>query len=168
MKATVLSGAWAGFWESRTAREKVLLTWGGAALAVAIGWSVLWAPAADGRAQLRERMPRLQRELAQMTAQANEARSLAGQAAGVAPAGAALKDAMTASLGEHDLQDAQVRLIGTTAQVQLENAAFAAVTAWLNDVRRQFKVEVIEAHVMAQKPDGQVDLSVLLQPANVQ
>lgn len=168
MKTTALSGAWAGFWETRTAREKVALTWGGAVLAVAIGWSVLWAPAADGRTQLRERMPRLQRELAQMAAQAKEARSLAGQAAGVAPTGATLKNAMTASLDEHGLQGAQVQLIGTTAQVQLENAAFAAVTAWLNDVRKQFKVEVIEAHVMAQKPDGQVDLSVLLQPANVQ
>lgn len=101
MKAE-LAQAWAGFWDQRTDREKALLTWGGAALAVAIAWSVLWAPAQDGRAHLRESLPSLQRQLAQMTAQSNEARSLSAAAQGVAPTGAALKDALSASLGEHE------------------------------------------------------------------
>jgi general secretion pathway protein M len=90
VKTSVVRSAWAeawtNFWEARNPREKMLLTWGGAVLAVAIGWSVLWQPAADGRAHLRESLPAMQRSLAQMTAQADEARALAGAAASVAPA----------------------------------------------------------------------------------
>ncbi|MEM5400490.1 type II secretion system protein M [Paraburkholderia unamae] len=158
--------AWTNFWEARSTREKTLLTWGGAVLALAIGWSVLWQPAADGRARLRQSLPGMQRELAQMTAEADEARSLAGAAASVAPGGQALKDALTASLADHALTGAQIQLIGTTVQVQMKNASFPAWAAWLDDVRKQFKVQVVEAHVTALKADGQVDLTASLQPAN--
>jgi general secretion pathway protein M len=164
MKAE-LAQAWAGFWDQRTDREKALLTWGGAALAVVIAWSVLWAPAQEGRAHLRESLPSLQRQLAQMTAQANEARSLSAAAQGVAPTGAALKDALSASLGEHGLATTQVQFVGNAVQVQMKNVAFPAWTAWVDDVRKQFKVQVAEAHITALKDDGQVDLTVALQPS---
>jgi general secretion pathway protein M len=165
VKTTALTLAWAEFWEARTTREQAILTWGGAVLAVAIGWSVLWAPASDGRARLHESLPGLQRQLAQMTAEADEARGLAGAAASVAPDGQALKDALTASLGDHGLQGAQVQLIGTTVQVQMKNASFPLFTEWLDDARKQFKVQVVEAHMTALKADGQVDLTASLQPA---
>ncbi len=166
MKTTALSGVWAEFWGARTPREQTILIWGGALLAVAIGWSVLWAPASDGRARLHESLPGLQRQLAQMTAEADEARALSGAAASVAPDGPALKDALTASLADHGLQGAQVQLIGTTVQVQMKNASFPVFTDWLDDARKQFKVQVVEAHMTALKTDGQVDLTASLQPAN--
>ncbi|MBN3752916.1 type II secretion system protein M [Paraburkholderia sp. Tr-20389] len=164
MKAELLN-TWAGFWEARTVREKGLLTWGGAVLAVVIVWSVLWAPAQDGRARLRESIPSLQRQLSQMTAQANEARSLSAAAQGVAPTGGALKDALTASLSDHGLSATQVQVLGNAVQIQLKNASFPAWTQWLDDARKQFKVQVSEAHVTALKQDGQVDLTASLQPA---
>ena len=80
MNLGALGDLWAGFWESRTAREKQLLTWGGAVLSVFIAYSVLWAPAQEGRARLRDTLPAMQRQIAQMTAQANEARARAGRA----------------------------------------------------------------------------------------
>jgi general secretion pathway protein M len=165
VKSTALGEMWASFWDARTEREKQLLIWGGVVLALVIGWSVLWAPASDGRAQLRETLPALQRQLSQMTAQADEARSLSAAAASVAPGGAALKNALVASLADHGLTGAQVQMIGTAVQIQLKNASFAAWAGWLNDVRRQFKVEVVETHASALKADGQVDLSASLQPA---
>jgi general secretion pathway protein M len=164
MKAE-LAQTWAGFWDQRTDREKALLTWGGAVLAVVIAWSVLWAPAQEGRARLRESLPTLQRQVAQMTAQANEARQLSAAAQGVAPTGAALKDALSASLSDHGLAATQVQVIGNAVQVQMKNASFPAWTAWVDDVRRQFKVQVAEAHVTALKEDGQVDLTASLQPS---
>ncbi|CAB3712237.1 type II secretion system protein M [Paraburkholderia rhynchosiae] len=166
MKAE-LAQTWAGFWDQRTDREKALLTWGGGVLAVVIAWSVLWAPAQEGRARLHESLPTLQRQLAQMTAQANEARQLSAAVQGVAPTGAALKDALSASLSDHGLAATQVQVIGNAVQVQLKNASFPAWTAWVDDVRRQFKVQVAEAHVTALKDDGQVDLTASLQPSTV-
>ena len=55
-----LMQAWAGFWEARTEREKTLFVWGGAVLGIVIAWTVLWAPAADGRARLHETLPAMQ------------------------------------------------------------------------------------------------------------
>jgi general secretion pathway protein M len=164
MKAQ-LAQTWAGFWDQRTEREKNLLTWGGGLLAVVIAWSVLWAPAQEGRAGLRESLPTLQRQLAQMTAQSSEARQLSAAAQGVAPTGAALKDALTASLGDHGLAATQVQVIGNVVQVQMKNASFPTWTSWVDDVRKQFKVQVAEAHVTALKEDGQVDLTASFQPS---
>jgi general secretion pathway protein M len=164
MKAE-LAQTWAAFWGQRTDREKALLTWGGGALALVIAWSVLWAPAQEGRAHLRESLPSLQRQLAQMTAQANEARALSAAAQGVAPTGGALKDALTASLNDHGLTATQVQVIGNAVQVQMKNASFPAWTTWVDDVRRQFKVQVAETHITALKDDGQVDLTASLQPS---
>ena len=164
MKAE-LAQTWAGFWDQRTDREKGLLTWGGGILAVVMAWSVLWAPAQEGRSHLRESLPSLQRQLAQMTAQANEARQLSGATQGVAPTGAALKDALTASLGDHGLAATQVQVIGNAVQIQMKNASFPAWTSWVDDVRKQFKVQVAEAHVSALKEDGQVDVTASLQPS---
>jgi general secretion pathway protein M len=59
-------------------------------------------------------------------------------------------------------------LVGSAVQVQLKDVSFPAWTVWLDDVRKQFKVQVAETHVIAQKPDGQVDLTASLQPAQAQ
>ncbi|AHI64994.1 type II secretion system protein M [Burkholderia thailandensis] len=167
MKTTEFNEALSQFWEARTAREKLLLGWGGAVLAVAIAYSVLWSPAQEGRARIQRELPTMRHELAEMTAQANEARSLAGAAQGVAPTGAALKDALAASLSDHGLAAAPPQVVGGGVQIQLKNASFPAWTQWLDDVRRQFKAQVVEAHVSALKEDGQVDLTAVLQPASV-
>ncbi|NKJ47237.1 general secretion pathway protein GspM [Burkholderia sp. SG-MS1] len=164
MKAE-LAQTWAGFWDQRTEREKTIITWGGGVLAVVVAWSVLWAPAQEGRAHLRESLPSLQRQLAQMTAQANEARALSAGAQGVAPTGAALKDALSASLSDHGLAATQVQVIGNAVQIQMKNASFPAWTSWVDDARKQFKVQIAEAHVTALKDDGQVDLTASLQPS---
>jgi general secretion pathway protein M len=162
---TQLMDLWAEFWSARSAREKALLTWGAALLAIVIGWSVLWAPAQEGRAHLRDTLPEMQRQLAQMTAEANEARVLSAAAQGVAPTGGALKEALSASLTERGLVPTQVQVLGSAVQIELKNASFPAWTGWVDDVRKQFKVQVSEAHITALKADGQVDLSASLQPA---
>ncbi|MDR5786012.1 MULTISPECIES: type II secretion system protein M [unclassified Caballeronia] len=153
------------FWEARTLREKTILMWGGIAVGLALVYLVLWAPAYEGRARLRESLPTMQRQLATMTAQANDARSLAPAAEGVMPTGAALRDALAKSLADNGMQPTQVQVIGAAVQIQLKNASFPNWTAWLDDARKQFKVQVSEAHVTALKPDGQVDLTASLQPA---
>ncbi|WP_407642297.1 type II secretion system protein GspM [Caballeronia telluris] len=157
---------WAEFWDGRTQREKTLLMWGGLAVGIAIVYLVLWAPAYEGRARLRESLPGMQRQLAQMTAQANEARSLAGVVEGVMPTGQVLKDALAKSLADSGMPPTQIQLVGAAIQIQLKNASFPMWTAWLDDVRRQYKVQVAETQIQALKPDGQVDLTVSLQPAS--
>jgi general secretion pathway protein M len=162
---TAIADAWSGFWAARTTREKTLLTWGGTLLGIILAYSLLWAPAQQGRADLRERLPAMQRQLAQMTADADEARVLAPAAQGVAPTGNALKEALTASLTQNGFAGAQVQRAGDVMRIELKNASFPAWTMWLDDARRQFKVQVSEVHATALKADGQVDLTASLQPS---
>ena len=163
-----LNDTWAEFWSGRTQREKTILMWAGLAAAIALVYLLLWAPAYEGRTRLRVRLPAMQAQLAQMTAQANEARALSGGGQGVTPTGGALRDALTKSLADNGMGAAQVLLVGSAVQVQLKDVSFPAWTVWLDDVRKQFKVQVAETHVIAQKPDGQVDLTASLQPAQAQ
>lgn len=107
----------------------------------------------------------MQRQLATMTAQANDARSLAPAAQGVTPTGGALRDALAKSLADNGMQPTQIQVIGAAVQITLKNASFPNWTMWLDDARKQFKVQVSEAHVTALKVDGQVDLTASLQPA---
>ena len=165
MNVGTLGQLWAEFWEPRTAREKLLLTWGAVLLALVVAYSVLWAPAQQGRAHLRQSLPAMQRQIAQMTAQADEARALAPAAQGVVPTGGALRDALSASLTQAGLATTQVRLAGDAVQIDAKNAAFPAWTMWLDGARKQFKVRVVELHATALKEDGQVDLTVSVQPA---
>jgi general secretion pathway protein M len=162
MKA-ILANTWSEFWGERTAREKTLLTAGAGVLGLLVLYSILWAPAHEGRLHLLEELPTMQRQLAQMSAQANEARGLASNAQSVAPSGSALKDALSASLIQHGIAGAQVLSLGDAVQVQLKNAGFGAWVGWLDDVRKQYKVQIVETHAVALKEDGQVDLSATLQ-----
>ncbi|CCD41403.1 General secretion pathway protein M [Candidatus Paraburkholderia kirkii UZHbot1] len=153
------------FWEACTARERSLLISGGLVLVLALVYPVLWAPAYEGRQRLRQSLPAMQRQLATMTAQANDARSLAPAAQGVTPTGGALRDALAKSLADNGMQPTQIQVIGAAVQITLKNASFPNWTMWLDDARKQFKVQVSEAHVTALKVDGQVDLTASLQPA---
>ncbi len=141
----------AQFWDERNPREKLLLGWGGALLVVVVLYSVLWSPAQVNSEKIATALPGMRQQLAQMTEQANEARSLAAAAQGVAPTGLALRDALAGSLSDHGLQGAQLQVVGSGVQVQLKNASFPVWTQWLDDVRKQFKVQVGELHASALK-----------------
>src|SRR5471032_2497346 len=135
MKQTLID-TWGEFWNARTQREKTILMWGGLVVAIAIVYLVLWAPAYEGRARLRSALPGMQRQLAQMTAQANEARTLAGGGQGVTSTGGALRDALTKSLADNNMAGSQVQLIGAAVQIQIKNVSFPLWTVWLDDARK--------------------------------
>ncbi|RKP58518.1 type II secretion system protein GspM [Pararobbsia silviterrae] len=153
------------FWSAREPREKRLLTIGGIVLGVALFYSVCFAPAYEGRAELREALPDLRAQLAQMQAEAREARELQPAAQGVPPTGDALRQALTDSLGAHGLQAVQVTAIGNSVQVRGKNVPFGDWIGWLDDARKQNKVQVSEAEVTALDKPGQVDFDATLAPA---
>jgi general secretion pathway protein M len=151
------------FWDERNAREKTFIMVGGGFLALFLAYQILWAPAAAGRAQLHNAVPQMQAQLALMTEQANEARTLKAAAMSVAPSGHALLDGMKASLTEQGLQGAELTSAGHVLQLQVKNVPFGSCVAWLDQVRREYKVQVVEAQVTALPHPGDVNLSATLQ-----
>lgn len=151
------------FWSARNPREQAILAGGGAVLALVIGYLVLWEPAADGRERLARNLPKLRADLAEMETLAQEARGLK---ATPAPSlrGDALTQALQDSLGQHGLKATRLAAgADNSVQVQLDKVPFGAVSGWLQDVRQQQRMKVIDAHIVYVGATALVNVSATLQ-----
>ncbi|MGY2489755.1 type II secretion system protein M [Cupriavidus sp. CP313] len=151
------------FWSARNPREQAILAGGGAVLALVIGYLVLWEPAADGRERLARNLPKLRADLAEMESLAQEARGLK---ATPAPAlrGDALTQALQDSLGQHGLKATRLAAgADNSVQVQLDKVPFGAVSGWLQDVRQQQRMKVIDARIVYVGATALVNVSATLQ-----
>ncbi|CAN7524165.1 Type II secretion system (T2SS), protein M [compost metagenome] len=151
------------FWSARNPREQAILAGGGAVLALVIGYLVLWEPAADGRERLARNLPKLRADLAEMETLAQEARGLK---ATPAPSlrGDALTQALQDSLGQHGLKATRLAAgADNSVQVQLDKVPFGAVSGWLQDVRQQQRMKVIDARIDYVGATALVNVSATLQ-----
>ncbi|MBC8750755.1 MULTISPECIES: type II secretion system protein GspM [Paraburkholderia] len=153
------------WFEVRAPREKKLLLVGGVLVALALVYNVLWEPAYDGRAQIVAKLPLLEAQLADVQLQIDEARRLKAAAAVRPPAGIALREALGASLAQAGVAKAQLTVLGKGVQVDAKAVSFAVWMAWLDQVRREQHVRVINAHASAEAKQGQATVSATLQPA---
>lgn len=151
------------FWEARNPREQAILGGGALVLLLVIGYTLLWEPAASGRVALAKRLPALRADLVEMETLAQEARGLS---ASPAPSlrGDALTQALQDSLGQHGLKATRLATTGDNAvQVQLEKAAFGAVSSWLQDVRLQQRLKVTDARFTYVGATALVNVTATLQ-----
>ncbi len=151
------------FWSARNPREQAILAGGGAVLALVIGYLALWEPAADGRERLARSLPKLRADLAEMETLAQEARGLK---ATPAPSlrGDALTQALQDSLGQHGLKATRLAAgADNSVQVQLDKVPFGAVSGWLQDVRQQQRMKVIDARIVYVGATALVNVSATLQ-----
>jgi len=151
------------FWSARNPREQAILAGGAAVLGLVLIYTVLWEPAADGRARLSRSLPALRAELAEMQTLAQEARGLN---ASPAPAlrGEALTQALQDSLGKYGLKATRLAAgADNSVQVQLDKAPFGAVAGWLQDVRQQQRLKVTDARIVYVGATALVNVSATLQ-----
>jgi general secretion pathway protein M len=164
-QARAIKTALTEWFEARAPREKRLITAGGTVLVLALIYNLLWAPAWDGRAKITADLPELEVQLADVQLQAGEARRLKGAAAVRAPSGAALRDALAASLAEAGIPEPQLTVLGKGVQVDAKNAPFGAWMAWLDEVRHADHLRVVNAHAAGEVQPGHATVSATLQPA---
>ncbi|MFS8976611.1 type II secretion system protein M [Cupriavidus necator] len=151
------------FWSARNPREQAILAGGGAVLALVIGYTLLWEPAAEGRQRLARSLPQMRADLAEMETLAQEARGLK---ATPAPAlrGEALTQALQDSLGQHGLKATRLAAgADNSVLVQLDKVPFGAVSGWLQDVRQQQRMKVIDARIVYVGATALVNVSATLQ-----
>ncbi|WER45814.1 type II secretion system protein M [Cupriavidus sp. WKF15] len=151
------------FWSARNPREQAILAGGAAVLGLVLIYSVLWEPAADGRARLSRSLPAMRADLAEMETLAQEARGLN---ASPAPAlrGDALTQALQDSLGKYGLKATRLAAgADNSVQVQLDKAPFGAVAGWLQDVRQQQRLKVTDARIVYVGATALVNVSATLQ-----
>ncbi|MCY1461299.1 Type II secretion system (T2SS), protein M [compost metagenome] len=102
-------------------------------------------------------------DLADMETLAQEARGLK---ATPAPAlrGDALTQALQDSLGQHGLKATRLAAgADNNVQVQLDKVPFGALSSWLQDVRQQQRMKVIDARIVYVGATALVNVSATLQ-----
>lgn len=156
----------AAWWDERQAREKRLISIGLLVLVLAIFYNVLIAPAWQNTADLKRSLPGMKQQLATMQGEADEARRLSVAAQGVAPTGDSLLAAVTSSLTDRGFANNKVQRVGSAVQIDLENVSFARWIAWVDDMRKQLKVQVAQTHITpSASNDGRVSVRVTLDAA---
>ncbi|BBO58956.1 type II secretion system protein GspM [Mycoavidus sp. B2-EB] len=162
MKSALIT-LWRDFWSERNAREKMLCITLGLVFSIALLYSVLWMPARSGSTRLMAKLPAMERELAQMQEQARQAQELGRRPANITPIGDGLRDTLMTSLAQHNMTNAQLSVLNGAVQIKLTNVFFADWLGWLNEIRKQYKLQIAEAQLTSLNEDGQVDLTALLQ-----
>jgi general secretion pathway protein M len=148
------------YWLARTEQERKYLAAGAAVVLLALVYMLFIDPALSGRAQLRKDLPQLRQQASQMRALALEAGELARQPAPqVVPM---TRESLTASLAARSMAPQSLTMTGEYAKLQLNGVAFANLVAWLDSERREHRVLVQDAAIMAQTPEGQVDALLTL------
>ncbi|WP_233834855.1 type II secretion system protein GspM [Paraburkholderia sp. ZP32-5] len=151
------------WFDERAPRERWLLAGGGGVMFAALVYSVLWAPAFDGRERIAARLPALEQGIADAQLQLEEARRLRAAAAVRAPAGTALREALAASLAQAGIEHAQLSVVGRGIQIDAKDAPFGVWMTWLDTVRRDDHVRVVNAHASAAAKPGVATVSATLE-----
>lgn len=149
-------------------RERLMVTGGGAAVAVALTFLMIWAPFAEKRAQLAvsvkaqqetlEWMRQASLQVQQMrnsnlqTAVINDPRSLLSIVDSTAEQ-SGVREPITRMEPEGD----------DGVKLSMENADFDATIRWLGGLKRIHNVEVAQASITPSDVPGQVDTHLSLQ-----
>lgn len=130
-------------WQALGERERLAATAVGITLGLLLAWSLLVAPAWRTLRTAPAELERLDVQLQQMQAQAQEARLLSAAPA-VPPAQA--QAALTASI-QHLGPAARLNLAGDRATVTLDGIAPEQLQAWLGEVRSAARARPVEAQL---------------------
>jgi general secretion pathway protein M len=152
------------YWAARSAQEQRFLGVGGAVVLLALVYSVLVQPALDGRAALRNTLPLLRQDAADMQALAREAGALSGTARVAPPS--MTRESLNGTLSGAGLSPQSLSVTGEYAKLQFKGVPFTALLAWLAGQRRDGRVAVQEAVITAPAgaapPTGLVDATLTL------
>jgi len=155
------------WWLARTQQERQFLTAGAAVVLLALVYSICIGPALDGREQLQKSLPLLRQDAAEMQALARQAGELAKQPK--VEVATMNRDSLSATLAAHGLAAQSLSVTGEYAKLQFKGAQFASLVNWLDALRRENRITVQEANIVAppgpQPPPGQVDATLTLHQA---
>ncbi|MRW86399.1 type II secretion system protein M [Pseudoduganella sp. FT26W] len=148
------------FWLVRTEQERKLLRIGGIVVGLALFYSVAVGPAMDGADKLHKELPQLHQQAAEMQGMAREAQALQGQNT-IAPT-PMTRDNLNAGLTARGLNPQSLNVTGEYAKLQFTGAQYAGIVAWLDAIRTESRINVVDASFTAQDAAGVVNGTLTL------
>lgn len=157
--------SFAEFWAARNARERMMLAAAATVATLGLIYAAMIDPALAGRERLRNDLPVLRQQVAQLQALSKEVSALSEKPA---PSTTAMtRESIEAALARNGLKPQSVILTGDHAKVQLAAVSFAATLAWLDDIQKSAPLSVVEANIVALAQTDTVDATLTLrQPGN--
>lgn len=155
------------FWHSRDPRERKILAGGAFLLALALLYAYVWLPISQQRDRLREQLPVMNGQLAQMKTQAREIAQL--KASGEAAPRGSVAEVLNQSAVPAGIKGelTQVTPIATDrAQVTLNSIAFDRWLGWVKILQTQYALRIESTQVAAATEPGMVRVqAVFVSPA---
>jgi general secretion pathway protein M len=148
------------FWQVRSEQERKLLRIGGIVVGAALFYSLLIDPAWSGRDQLHKDLPQLNQQAAEMQVMAREAQALKSQNT-IAPT-PMTRDNLNAGLAARGLNPQSLNVTGEYAKLVFTGAQYAGVVAWLDAIRTESRINVVDASFTAQSEPGVVNATLTL------
>lgn len=149
------------FWAMRDVRERKMLLAAAAVIFAALSYLIMLAPALAGREKLKQNLPPLREQVAQLQALSSEASSLNTQTVSSSVA-AMTQTSLNNTLSAHGLKTQSVNVSGEIAQLQLSSVSFSATLAWLDELQKTARISVTDAKITALAQPDQVDASFTL------
>ena len=156
------------WWQGLQPRERQLLGVGGAVLAVALAWVMIWEPIASGKEERRQQLENQRGFLSELREMRNEARSLRARAddQGALSQGDLLSLA-NSTANQQGLGGALQRTQPQgedRVQVWFEQASFDDIASWLAHLGSEHGVRIHNVSVDRQREPGRVNARIALQP----
>ena len=145
---------WREFWQARNARERMILSYGGMFLALALIYGMLWLPISEQRKKLSQTLPQLRAQAAQFRLDAQQVDALKANT-GAAPGGINAKSAVESGLQASGLRDkvsAIDRVDDQRLRVTYNGVAFDALLGFLEAMQSEhrMRVETLQADGLPQ------------------
>ncbi|MCG5496511.1 type II secretion system protein GspM [Ectothiorhodospira variabilis] len=156
------------WWREQSVRDRRMLVVGGLFLCVALPYWLVWLPLSDRVNSMEQDVARLQADLAWMEQAAGQIRSARGQTQ-AAPAdmgGQSLLGIIDATAQSGPLAGTLRRVQpegGNTVRVWMENTPFDDMLLWLDELRRQYGIQVSSLVVDRQSAGGRVNVRLVLE-----
>lgn len=150
------------FWTSRSARDRALMAAIASAAALALAFAFAWLPLERARSRMATQLPALRASVAEMRAQAEEAKAL--RSAPPASAAATPLPALVASGAlAQGLPGARVSALDAKrVRVAVDDASWTRLLEWISEAGAVHGLVVDEATVEALGSAGRVRASLVL------
>lgn len=151
-------------WRARAPRERLILGWAGAFVALALVVAFAWLPMERSRARLAKDLPALRASVAEMREQAARVKRLkSAPAKGSAAEPLAIPALVASAPFLRGLDGAKAAALDANrVRVTVDDAAWARVTAWIAGAEAEHRLAVESARFDALATVGRVRGEIVL------
>ena len=150
-------------WTARSPRERAVIGWSAAIVAALLAFAFAWLPMERDRARLAAALPQLRASVAEMRAQADEARALRAMPARAAGAATPLATLVASGTLAQGLPGARLTALDAKrVRLAVDDASWTRLAEWIAGAQSLHGLVVETATVEALPAAGRVRAELLL------